>query len=73
VHAYEPSPEEIAFAERVVSVCDPIPLQARVDFIWDNEGDLCVSELELIEPELWFRNKEGSAEACVEGVVKRIY
>ncbi|MDW3208831.1 MAG: hypothetical protein R8N23_03130 [Reichenbachiella sp.] len=71
VHAYEPSPEEIAFAERVVSVCDPIPLQARVDFIWDNEGDLCVSELELIEPELWFRNKKGSAEACVEGVVKR--
>ncbi|WP_422360562.1 ATP-grasp domain-containing protein [Reichenbachiella sp.] len=71
VHAYNPSPEEIAFAERVVSVCDPIPLQARVDFIWDNEGDLCVSELELIEPELWFRNKKGSAEACVEGVVKR--
>lgn len=71
VHAYEPSLEEIAFAERVVSVCDSIPLQARVDFIWDNEGDLCVSELELIEPELWFRNKEGSAEACVDGVVKR--
>lgn len=71
VHAYEPSLEEIAFAERVVSVCNPIPLQARVDFIWDNEGDLCVSELELIEPELWFRNKKGSAKACVEGVVKR--
>ncbi|MEP2024257.1 MAG: hypothetical protein ABJH98_12450 [Reichenbachiella sp.] len=71
VHDYEPSSEEIAFAERVVSVCDPVPLQARVDFIWDNEGDLCVSELELIEPELWFRNKKGSAEACVDGVVKR--
>lgn len=71
VHAYEPSAEEIAFAERVVSVCDPIPLQARVDFIWDNEGDLCVSELELIEPELWFRNKKGSAEALAEGVVRR--
>ncbi|WP_456457995.1 ATP-grasp domain-containing protein [Reichenbachiella sp.] len=73
VHPYEPSTEEIAFAERVVSVCDPIPLQARVDFIWDNEGHLCVSELELIEPELWFRNKKGSAEACVEGVVKRLF
>lgn len=71
VHGYEPTPEEIAFAERVVSVCDPIPLQARVDFIWDNAGDLCVSELELIEPELWFRNKKGSAEACAEGVLKR--
>ena len=24
--------------------------------IRDNRGELCVSELELIEPELWFRN-----------------
>ncbi|SMD38389.1 glutathione synthetase, ATP-grasp domain [Reichenbachiella faecimaris] len=73
VHAYEPSPEEIAFAQRVVSVCSPIPLQARVDFIWDNEGELCVSELELIEPELWFRNKKGSAEVCVEGITRRYF
>lgn len=73
VHVYEPTTEEIAFAEKVVSVCDPTPLQARVDFIWDNEGKLCVSELELIEPELWFRNKKGSAKACVEGVIKRYF
>ena len=35
VHPYTASEGEIAFAEKVVSVCDPVPLQARVDFIWD--------------------------------------
>lgn len=73
VHAYEPSDEEIAFAERVVSVCDTIPLQARVDFIWDNEGELCVSELELIEPELWFRNREGSAELLANVTIEKYF
>lgn len=72
VHEYQPSPEEIAFAERVVAVCDPSPLQARVDFIWDNSGELCVSELELIEPELWFRNQEGSANQLAQ-VIKEKY
>lgn len=70
VHAYEPSTDEIAFAERVVAVCDPVPTQARVDFIWDNAGQLCVSELELIEPELWFRKRKGAAEQLAEQVVK---
>lgn len=55
VHHYEPSADEISFAERVVEVCNPIPVYARVDAIWGNDGRLCVSELELIEPELWFR------------------
>ncbi|MEO9964299.1 MAG: hypothetical protein ABJF11_00830 [Reichenbachiella sp.] len=73
VHPYSPSPEEIAFAEKVVSVCDPTPLQARVDFIWDNNEALCVSELELIEPELWFRNKSGSADQLAELIVKKYF
>ena len=55
VHAYEPQEDEILFAENVVSVCDTVPAYARVDAIWDNSGNLVVSELELIEPELWFR------------------
>lgn len=73
VHSYEPTQEEIDFAESVVAVCDPIPLQARVDFIWDNDDQLSVSELELIEPELWFRNKKGSADLCAEGIVNRYF
>lgn len=55
VHPYTPTPEEIRFAESVFAVCDPQPLYGRVDLITDNEGQLAVVELELIEPELWFR------------------
>tara|TARA_B100000965_G_scaffold343031_1_gene312517 strand:+ start:209 stop:358 length:150 start_codon:yes stop_codon:yes gene_type:complete len=33
-----------------------------VDIIWDNESKIAVSELELIEPELWFRFNESAAD-----------
>ncbi|OEK03607.1 hypothetical protein BFP97_19715 [Roseivirga sp. 4D4] len=55
VQLYDPSQEEIAFAEKVVKACDPQPTYARVDIIRDNNDQLALIELELIEPELWFR------------------
>ena len=55
-------------AERVVACCDPQPVYARVDVINDNRGELCVSELELIEPELWFRMHAGSVEQFAKAV-----
>lgn len=55
VHNYTPSSVEIEFAENAVKNCIEPPLYARVDMFTDNEGILTVSELELIEPELWFR------------------
>lgn len=72
-HPYEPSQKEIAYAERVVSLCNPTPTQARVDFIWDNEGKLCVSELELIEPELWFRHHQLAAHALADVIIKHYF
>jgi glutathione synthase/RimK-type ligase-like ATP-grasp enzyme len=63
VHDYRAGQEEIEFAEKVVSVCKPLPVYARVDIIRDNNNDLCVTELELIEPELWFRNHPPAAES----------
>jgi hypothetical protein len=53
----------IDFAERTVALCEPIPVYARVDLMWDNNDDICLSELELIEPELWMRNCNGAADA----------
>ncbi|MFT4662157.1 MAG: glutathione synthase/RimK-type ligase-like ATP-grasp enzyme [Patiriisocius sp.] len=61
VHEYIPTKEEIAFAERTVEACSIMPSYARVDAVWNDENQLCISELELIEPELWFRNKPESA------------
>ncbi len=55
VHNYDASSEEISFAESVVKACDPLPAYARVDVMWDNDDQLAVSEVELVEPELWFR------------------
>ncbi|MGE0638066.1 MAG: RimK family alpha-L-glutamate ligase [Bacteroidia bacterium] len=72
VHDYAPTAEEIEFAEKTVAACEPIPIYARVDVIWDNDNQLCVSELELIEPELWFRTCPDAAELFAEEVVKFI-
>ena len=70
VHPYEPTPEEIAFAERAMAACDPAPLYGRVDMIRDNDGQLAVMELELVEPELWFRLCPAAAERLAAGIAR---
>ena len=52
---YNPNEEMVKLAEKCTRILTPIPSYARVDIIWDNLRELAVSELELIEPELWFR------------------
>lgn len=69
VEIYHPSPEEINFAENVVSKCDPIPIYARVDLIYDNSNRLSLSELELIEPEMWFRYNPDATDVLADCVV----
>ena len=69
VFEYNPSDEEITFAENAVAKTSPLPAYARVDVIWDNDDQLAVAELELIEPELWFRFKSGSADLYAEAVI----
>lgn len=61
VHIHRASKEEVSFAERAIAACAELPLYARADIIWDNNGELAISELELIEPELWFRNNNSAA------------
>lgn len=70
VHEYLSSSDEIDFAENVVAACETIPAYARVDLIWDNDNQLCVSELELIEPELWFRRNDQAAHLLADFIVK---
>lgn len=68
VYPYEPTREEIAFAERTVAACSPQPIYARADLIRDNNGQLALMELELIEPEMWFRLCPSAAERLAEAV-----
>ena len=68
VHDYVPTKKEIEFAEMVIEKCKAKPLYGRVDIIWDNEKNFYLSELEIIEPELWLRNYPKSAESIAEAV-----
>jgi glutathione synthase/RimK-type ligase-like ATP-grasp enzyme len=58
---YEPTAEEIAFAQRATAAVAPRPAYGRVDIVRGNDGALQLMELELIEPELWLRSKPEAA------------
>lgn len=66
VEKINPSLEIIELAEKTVKSLKTMPLYARVDIIFDNVSNPVISELELIEPELWFRFKEESAYKLAE-------
>ena len=36
---YSPTEDEIAFAELSIAACEELPTYARVDIVWDNEGE----------------------------------
>ena len=73
VHHYQPSDEEISFAEEVLKRSGRKPLYARVDAIWDNQGKPVVLELELIEPELWFRFQPSAADELASAIIRRYF
>ncbi|MBV6646437.1 MAG: hypothetical protein KI790_13360 [Cyclobacteriaceae bacterium] len=68
---YHATPEMIRFAEMTVSKCTIPPDYARVDIFWDNDGHLALAELELIEPELWFRFNPEAANLLATQIVSR--
>ena len=68
VHPHTPSASEVALAEQCVAACSPHPFYARVDCIQDDTDRPTLMELELIEPELFFRFYPPAAEALA-GVV----
>lgn len=72
VYDYAPNNEEIEFAERCVQACIELPIYARVDMFENNDGHLALSELELIEPELWFRNYPESAKLLAKAVQQKL-
>ncbi len=75
VHPYTPTADEIAFAENALAACPELPVYARVDVFWNNSDELVLGELELIEPELWFRKSTSAADQCaeaLEGVMEKV-
>lgn len=72
VHNYKPTQEEVDFALKVVSVCNPQPVYARVDVIFDNDNKPAIGELELIEPELWFRFSNNAADIFADAILEEL-
>ena len=71
-HAYEPAADEVAFAERAVAACPERPVYARVDVVRGDDGALLLMELELVEPELFFRLHPPAAERMAERIVEAV-
>ena len=72
VQNYTPTKKEIEFAVHTVKACNELPLYARVDIFNDNDGNIALAELELIEPELWFRNHAEATFILAESIKEKI-
>jgi glutathione synthase/RimK-type ligase-like ATP-grasp enzyme len=72
VHAYQPKAEEIAFAEAVVRACPALPLYARVDLFKDNENQWSLVEVEIFEPELFFRLNPDAANVFAKTIEQKL-
>ncbi len=68
----DPDQAAIDFAENTVRQCPTLPLYARVDLIKDQSDEWNLGEMELIEPELWFRLNPESAKSLSHAIVKRL-
>jgi len=69
-HAHEATPAERDLALRAVAACAEKPAYARVDIVTDNEGLPAISELELIEPELFFRFNPAAAGLLADEIAR---
>lgn len=67
LHPHTASAAEIEFAERAVAACPRLPIYARVDAVV-TPGGCRVMELELIEPELFFRFHPPAAQALADAI-----
>lgn len=67
VELYEPSPKVTALANRILETLDPKDIYVRIDLVdWKTEPK--IGELELIEPALFFRQHEPSANLLVKAL-----
>jgi len=66
----------LAIARRCVDAATPSEfaplLYARVDFLRDDDGRLRLSELELVEPSLFFRHAPHAADMLADALLARV-
>ncbi len=64
--------DEKQFTEHLLSQMDTIPLYMRVDYLRQKDGQICLLELEQIEPNLYLRENEEGLKLLVQETLKRI-
>jgi glutathione synthase/RimK-type ligase-like ATP-grasp enzyme len=71
---YAFSEHELETARRAVEAVEGHEdlLYARTDFLRDDEGQLCLGELELVEPSLFFRHGPHAAERLADALLARV-
>jgi hypothetical protein len=69
--AEEPSAEVRELVERAVAAVPERPLYARVDVVRGLDDELCVMELELVEPELFFAFSELGTARLADALLQR--
>lgn len=72
VHAHQPDAAQRIFAEAAVAACPSRPLYARVDFVRSESGAYRLMELELVEPELFFRFHPPAAAALARALAEKL-
>ncbi|MBR9853943.1 MAG: hypothetical protein GYB37_05105 [Algicola sp.] len=73
VHNYSPSAEQIVFAKNVVKAAPELPVYARVDIFKNNDGNWALAELEIFEPELWFRLNPSAANRMASAIKNKFF
>ena len=59
-------------AEAAIAACSPRPVYARVDLVRMPDGVPAIMELELVEPELFFRFAPHAADRLGAAVARRL-
>lgn len=59
------------FGKRCIESCPELPVYARVDVMWSEDGQPVLGELEIIEPELWFRLQPRAADLLAQEIIER--
>jgi glutathione synthase/RimK-type ligase-like ATP-grasp enzyme len=68
----KPTRTERDVADMALSQLDETPLYARVDLVIDQAGTPALIELELIEPDLFFRHEPTAAACLAEAIAVRL-
>lgn len=65
-----PAPDETQLASSVLATVGAPMLYARIDLMRDDAGALCLSELELVEPMLYFRQHPPAADRLAAAIAR---